>query len=71
MADNVIKFPSKDMNLVEACGYLGIAPSTMYGKIDSGEAPRRYKRGGRWYFKKADLDAYLKATTRVFDAFCK
>lgn len=57
------------LTLVEAAFYLNRKPQTLYNWMKLGRAPRRFKRDGRWEFKPKDLDAYIKTTRQVFEAF--
>lgn len=58
------------LNITEAALYIGRNKQTLYNRINQGQGPRRHKRdNGQWEFEPADLDAYLKATTRTYEAF--
>lgn len=49
---------TKPLSLQEAADFLGLAPSTIYSKINRKELPYR-KCGGRVYFDKAELQKYI------------
>jgi len=56
---------------LKTIGMRRVSIGTLYNKIARGEGPARFKRNGRWYFKKADLDAWKKQETEGFDAYSK
>lgn len=45
----------------EAAHYLGISKSTLEKMRIVGRGPRYLKLGGRCFYRRADLDAYLEA----------
>lgn len=62
--ENVYQLPNRtEMPFGEAAQYLGIAKQTLRNKLARGEGPEVIKRFGRLYFRRADLDAYLKQNT--------
>lgn len=58
-----------DLNFKAAAEYLGRKVQTLYNWISSGRGPRRFKRFGRWYFRRTDLDAYVRHCTETHEAF--
>jgi predicted site-specific integrase-resolvase len=58
-----------EMELPQACEFLGIAVRTMYNRIREGTAPARFKENGRWKFRRLDLEAYKKAQREHFKAY--
>ncbi|MCG7631130.1 helix-turn-helix domain-containing protein [Gordonia McavH-238-E] len=41
--------------------YLGVAPQTVYGWSHRGQGPIGYRVGGRKYYDRADVDAWIAA----------
>lgn len=55
---------TKDMlNLEEACEFVGLKKSTIYGKVSRREIPHS-KKGKNLYFSRSELDAYLREGKR-------
>lgn len=53
--------PSELMSVPQACNFLGVHRNTLYKLIAEGEIPAfRLTTGGRWKFKKADLNEWLE-----------
>ena len=46
------------LNPVEAAAYLGITEPTLRWYRCKGKGPRAQKDGGRWFYRRDDLDAY-------------
>lgn len=62
------------LNADEAIIYLSsigirIKKKTLHNRMNDGTGPARYKRGGRLYFKKADLDAWKRNETKSYKAY--
>lgn len=57
------------LNIEEAARYLGRSTQTLYNWICTRRGPRRLKRLGRWYFRRVDLDSFIKHNTETFEAF--
>jgi hypothetical protein len=68
-ADARTSLGNKEMDVIEAAGYLGINPKTLRNKIYAGVGPRHTKRFGRLRFAAADLDAYMSAAGHVREAY--
>jgi excisionase family DNA binding protein len=54
----------KPLNLIEAAEFLNLAPDTVYTKVSHKELPHR-KRGGRLYFDRDELQAYINGGKRM------
>lgn len=65
----VVQMPMRDLTLPQAAEYMGIKAKTLSNWIYAGKAPHHYKRFGRRYFKKADLEAFMKNETEVRRAY--
>jgi excisionase family DNA binding protein len=59
----VLRLRPDEMTLEEAAEYLGIRPQTLRNRMSRKEGPENVKNFGRLRFRKADLDAYIKANT--------
>lgn len=53
--------PDDPLVAFHAAKVLGIPHQTMYRLVRSGEIPAE-RRSGRWWVRRADLDAYLERT---------
>lgn len=49
------------MRTADAAAYLGLSVSTLDKHRSSGTGPRYLKLGGRVFYRRADLDAYLQS----------
>jgi hypothetical protein len=56
--------PDYELDLKEACLYLGWKPQTMYNRIANGTAPQRHWRWGRWFFFVKSLDEFKRKESR-------
>ncbi len=57
----VQKNSSEIISVMEACTFLGVHRNTIYKLIREGEIPAfRLTTGGRWKFKKGDLEDWLE-----------
>ena len=54
---------NKIMNVKQLAEYLSLSVPTIYSKMSRMEIPN-YKRGGRVYFKKAEIDEWITETRR-------
>jgi hypothetical protein len=67
---DVFKLPSTaKVNHRLASRYLEIKERTLYNKLYTGEGPRSTVRFGKREYLIADLAAYKKANTKVFEAY--
>ena len=49
------------ISVAEACDFLGVHRNTIYKLIRAGEVPAfRLIKGGRWKFKRSDLEQWLE-----------
>ena len=49
------------MSVPEACSFLDVHRNTLYKLINEGEIPAfRLTRGGRWKFRRRDLEEWLE-----------
>ena len=49
------------ISVAEACRFLGVHRNTLYKLITEGDLPAfRLTTGGRWKFRKTDLDEWLE-----------
>ena len=73
MAENAFRFtdpaqeeknrPSNSdvISVQQACEFLGVHRNTLYKLIDAEQLPAfRLVKGGRWKFRKADLEQWLQ-----------
>jgi excisionase family DNA binding protein len=51
--------PNDPLVAFQAAKVIGIPYQAMYRSVRSGEIPDE-RRGGRWWVRRADLDAYLE-----------
>lgn len=51
----------KFLSLKEACDYLHISRTTMYGRLSTGEIGFAVKKGKSWIFPADKLEAYASA----------
>lgn len=51
------------MKVREAATYLGLSESTLNSMRCEGRGPRYVRLGNRVFYRRADLDAYLKTCT--------
>jgi len=56
--------PDYELDLKEACMYLGWKPQTMYNRITGGTAPERHSRWGRWFFFVKDLEEFKRKESK-------
>lgn len=56
---------------LKSIGMRRMSVGTLYNRISAGKGPHRFKRNGRWYFRKADLNAWKKQETEGFEAYAK
>lgn len=56
--------PDGRMNRENAARYLGLKPKTLAQWVTCGEGPRMVRVGGRIFYFKADLDAFVKVVER-------
>ncbi|RZZ84788.1 helix-turn-helix transcriptional regulator [Pseudoxanthomonas winnipegensis] len=49
------------MAAAAAASYLGLSKSTLDKMRSQGRGPRYFRLGGRVFYRKADLDDYIKA----------
>ncbi len=56
---------------LRSIGMKRVSVGTLYNKISAGTGPARFKRNGRWYFRKVDLDAWKKNETEAFQAYAQ
>lgn len=54
---------------LKSIGVKRISVRTLYNRMNTGTGPQRYKRSGRLYFRKVDLDAWKKSETEVIQAY--
>ena len=63
MSDN--EFEVVLLNVREAAHYVRLSPNTLNSKRSSGSGPRFVKLGGRAFYRRSDLDAWIEQ--RAFD----
>jgi hypothetical protein len=56
--------PDYELDLKEACLYLGWRRQTMYNRIANGTAPKRHWRWGRWFFYVKDLEEFKQKESK-------
>lgn len=54
-----MKLPPEFWDTDQTAEYLGITPAALRQRIWRGTAPPKAKIGGRWYWRKADIDAWI------------
>ncbi|MDC0358095.1 helix-turn-helix domain-containing protein [Oligoflexia bacterium] len=63
-ATKIPNFDSDIISVPDACKYLGIHRNTLYRLIHAKEVPAfRMIDGGRWKFRKSDLEQWLEDKT--------
>lgn len=61
MSTSPAGIPSSRLKGPEAAKYLGFSHSTLEKMRHEGRGPRYVKLGGRVFYRRADLDAYIEA----------
>ncbi|KRC34866.1 hypothetical protein ASE10_09260 [Lysobacter sp. Root76] len=51
------------LRVASAAAYLGLSEQTLHKMRSQGRGPRYVKLGGRVFYRRTDLDAYLSAST--------
>ncbi|CAA7613492.1 AlpA family transcriptional regulator [Magnetospirillum sp. UT-4] len=51
--------PDGRLSRKDAAAYLGLKPQTLTKMAAAGKGPRRVRLGGKVYYYKADLDAFI------------
>ena len=59
MSDNIYIFPDGRMDRANAARYAGFASKTLAMHASAGTGPRFQKIGGRVFYRREDLDAWL------------
>lgn len=54
---------------LQSIGVRRVSARTLYNRINSGTGPENFKRNGRLYFRKCDLDAWKKNETERRGAY--
>ncbi|MCZ4536236.1 helix-turn-helix domain-containing protein [Gordonia terrae] len=59
--DELMARAARRMSVAETAEYLGIAKQTLYGLRHRGQGPVGYRIGGRAFYDRADVDAWIAA----------
>lgn len=59
--EELIARAARRMTVAATAEYLGIAKQTLYGLRHRGQGPVSYRIGGRAFYDRADVDAWVAA----------